>query len=95
MTKKARKPNLPQETLERARREMYGAPAVEEKKPEQKTKPTEPAPVEPAPQVVFKPGVVRGTDLRQEYTYVLSDLQNMGILAGILLGILVVLSFFL
>ena len=34
-------------------------------------------------------------DFRQEYRYVVSDLQRIGVLAAVILGILVVLSFIL
>jgi hypothetical protein len=93
MTKKSRKPNLPQETLARARRELYGgspAPDVVETKPgEEKPKPV-------AAPIVRKPKpMTTEADLRQEYAYVVSDLQNMGILAAAMMMVLVIMSFFI
>jgi hypothetical protein len=89
MAKKNRKPNLPQETLERARRELGQQVVV-------------PAPVEGAtsakpadarkPRVLLVPRVV---NLSEEYAYVVKDMQNMGILASGLLIVLVILSFFI
>ncbi len=69
---------------------------------------TAPAPAEaqpPASPVVQRPrrttGVpmkaapARPVDLRQEYAYVVHDLQTMGMLAGALMIVLVVMSFFI
>lgn len=98
--KTTRKPNVPQETLERARRELArtgevpaasagssnGAASVEAAKPKT-TKPktkTGPAP---------KP--VATVDLRRDYAYVIADLQQMALLAGGILITLIVLSFFI
>lgn len=88
MTKKSRKPNLPQDTLNRARRELYGAAAVEEPTPAPQTAEA------PRPKPVAQRRAVLTTegDLRREYAYVASDLRNMAVLAAALLGILVVLS---
>jgi hypothetical protein len=92
MAKKTRRPNIPESTLERARREVErdtGRPA------------TPPADVA-APSgeaAAVKPRRIgprmSSADLRAEYEYVVSDLQNMGILAAVFLGALIVLSFFL
>lgn len=90
MTKKSRKPNLPQDTLNRARRELYGV-AVEEPK-------AEPQPADtPKPKPVVQRRAVLTTeaDLRREYAYVISDLRNMAILAGALLVVLVFMSLFI
>ncbi|MBN1681743.1 MAG: hypothetical protein JW966_15795 [Anaerolineae bacterium] len=94
MAKKTRKPNLPQATLERARRELYTAgseqvtapPAQSDVKSAQPTAQRSPA---------LKTKLGAPVDLRQEYAYVLTDLQNMAMLAAALGAILIVLSFFL
>ena len=93
MTKKSRKPNLPQETLARARRELYGgSPAPEAVE----TKPGEEQARLVASPIVRKPKpVTTEADLRQEYAYVLSDLQNMGMLAAVMMLVLVIMSFFI
>jgi hypothetical protein len=90
MAKKIRRPNLPSETLERARRELQrsgdlpaqSAPHVEAAAP---------------PQPVHRPAPAakaRGpADLRREYAYVLSDLKNMATLAAAFMAVLVLLSF--
>lgn len=95
--KTTRRPNVPQETLARARQEMYGTPGAA------------PVPAEASPTVppVQRPrrttGVpmragqapARPVDLRQEYAYVMHDLQTMGMLAGVLMIVLVAMSFFI
>ncbi len=98
--KTTRRPNLPQETLARARQEMYGA-AADEAAPA-------PAPAEAQPltsPVVQRPRRTTGVpsksahprpvDLRQEYAYVVHDLQTMALLAVTLMFVLVLLSFFI
>jgi hypothetical protein len=94
MAKKGRKPNLPQETLARARRELYGPAATEETVVQTETKKAEALAPAPKP-IPRKPGTPRVADLRQEYAYVLSDLQNMGILAAVMMLVLVIMSFFI
>ncbi len=106
MTKKRRKPNLPQETLERARREMQGVgisdPAIDSARAAAADKPT-PSPAASALQArraaAQRSGsgliVATEAELRAQYFYVISDLRNMAILATILLIGLVVLSFFI
>jgi hypothetical protein len=92
MAKKSRKPNLPQETLARARRELYGTaqPAKQESAPA----PTADAAPQAAPK--RKPAYVpRKVDLREEYAYVITDLRNMAVLAAGLMVVLVVMSFFI
>ncbi|MBN2303614.1 MAG: hypothetical protein JXQ72_04015 [Anaerolineae bacterium] len=97
MAKKTRKPNLPQETLERARRELERsgeAPILVQPKA---AVPAAGAAVPPA-QAVVKPrrqSASSAADLREEYAYVISDLQNMGILAAALGVVLVIMSFFI
>ncbi len=105
MTKKKRKPNLPQETLERARREMMSAgiidPAISEARAAAAEKP---APVAASALAARRAAaqrsgagliVVSEEELRAQYSYVLNDLRNMAVLAAVLLGTLVVLSFFI
>jgi len=91
MTKKSRKPNLPQDTLERARRELYGAAAVEEAKPVPQATETPRA----KPVVQRRAVLTNEADLRREYAYVLSDLRNMAVLSAGLLAVLLVLSLFI
>jgi hypothetical protein len=91
MAKKTRRPNLPQETLERARREMAQGGIVIEQ------------PIAGAGEAVAKPKTVAGprkmfsltteADLRNQYAYVLLDLKNMALLAAGLIAVLIVLSF--
>jgi len=90
MAKKKRNPNLSQETLARARRELYGTTGP--------VTPERAAAVEPAhaPRAAAAPAVrpvVAPVDLRAQYAYVVHDLRNMGILAAIFMTVLVVLSF--
>jgi hypothetical protein len=94
MTKKARKsnrPNLPQETLARARQELYGSPEAEPRPVKAKREAPAGAPVGARK---VKP-VQRETNLREEYAYVAYDLRNMGILAAALMAVLIILSFFI
>ncbi len=89
MAKKSQRPNIPEATLERARRQMGNAPVVpapviEETQEQRQTKPV------PAPRKQLS-----SADLRAEYAYVVSDLQNMGVLAGAFLLVLIALAFVL
>ncbi len=86
MSKKSKRVNISQESLDRARREASGEiviarPPVAAKASESKrTTPME---------------AVRKTspeDLAAEYTYVISDLRSMGLLAASLFGGLIVLA---
>ncbi|NLE50666.1 MAG: hypothetical protein GX613_04610 [Chloroflexi bacterium] len=86
MAKKRRNPNVSQETLARARRELYGT-----------TGPIAPQ-REPSPDSAAAPNAPRRiavdqTDLHAQYAYVIHDLRNMGVLAGIFMTVLVILSF--
>jgi len=106
--KKSKRPNLPQETLERARAELRGDTYVGMEDS------TEPAPSAVTAAAKAKPSaasvqlnrVKRAAaqsvrriptieDLLTEYRYVLRDLRNLAVLAGILLVTIVVLSFVL
>jgi len=87
MAKKSRKPNLPQETLERARRELgqeVAVPSVSAETPK--------AAEVRRPRVAVPARVV---NLREDYAYVVKDLENMAVLASGLLIVLVILSFFI
>lgn len=84
MAKKKRQPNVSQETLARARRELYGTTGPIVRKREEA----------PASGPASAPRhAAAATDLQAQYAYVLSDLRNMGILAVIFMTVLVVLSF--
>ncbi len=89
MTKKTRRPNLPAETLARARRELEGASAAPAPQAQAATTPT--------PVTTRHPQAAKASsgsvDLRSEYAYVFSDLRQMGILATTFMIILVILSF--
>jgi hypothetical protein len=87
MAKKTRRPNLSQETLERARRELsMNAQVVET--PAQDVQPAAPGSAKAA----VKRVAVAHADLSVEYAYVILDLRNMAMLAGAMLIVLVILS---
>ncbi len=92
MAKKVRRPNLPDETLERARRELQRAGQL----PEQ-PQPVAQAQAPRAAEAVARPVTrTRGpADLRSEYAYVLADLKSMATVAAAFMVVLVILSFFL
>lgn len=87
MAKKTRRPNIPQETLERARRQMGQEPAAPEAPAA--------APAGVVVKSVPKRRALSSADLRSEYAYVVRDLRSMGILAGAFLAVLIALSFFI
>jgi hypothetical protein len=88
MAKKTRRPNLPQETLERARRELAQSGEIEiTETPKAAAEGAQPAVVKP------KRVLVPHADLRTEYAYVMNDLRNMAMLAATFLVVLVALSF--
>ena len=93
--KSGARPNLPKETLKRARREAGGGDFVIAEQPE--SRPAKPKKKKAAAARQTAPVVKTMTeeDLAHEYAYVVSDLRNMGLLAGALFAFLVVLSFFL
>jgi len=94
MAKRVRRPNLPSETLERARRELQRSGEL----PEQPVRRAERAEAAPPPPIVQPAPAARvraPADLRREYSYVLSDLKNMAMLAAVFMSLLVVLSFFI
>jgi hypothetical protein len=86
------RPNLPQETLDRARRELEHSGEIAPI-PAARTRVIGSAAPVAAP-AAPKPSLVRrSADLRQEYTYVLTDLRNMAVLAAAIFAVLIVLSF--
>ena len=86
------RPNLPQETLERARREATGQTGYQPPAP----KSAEPTPKKRATKTQAAPVVkVTTEDLAKEYAYVISDLRNMGILAAGLFAALILVSLIL
>lgn len=84
MAKKTTRPNIPQDTLERARRQMANAPAAPVAATETTSAATAAAP-KPRTQL-------SSADLRSEYAYVVTDLRNMAILAAAFLAVLITLS---
>ncbi len=87
MAKKKQNPNLPQETLARARRELYGTSTPLVAPREDAESAPAPAPRPAAPRPATGP-----VDLHAQYAYVIRDLRNMGILAAVFIGVLVILS---
>lgn len=85
MAKKTHRPNIPEATLERARRQLGDLPPASA--PTQATAPGDTAQPRPQPRAQLS-----SADLRAEYAYVVSDLQSMGILAAVFLAVLIVLS---
>jgi hypothetical protein len=94
MAKRVRRPNLPSETLERARRELQRSGELPEQ-PVRRVEIAEAAPPPPIVQTAPAARVRAPADLRREYSYVLSDLKNMAMLAAAFMSLLVVLSFFI
>jgi hypothetical protein len=93
MSKKSRKPNISQDTLARARKELYGGAVVEEEVLGQT-----PIAAKVATAAIpgkSQPRLVRNVDLAQEYHYVLLDLRNMGMLAVALMVVMTLMSLFI
>lgn len=95
MAKKKRKsPNLPAEALARARAELYGEeapqPEIEEKASEG-AKPSAKAATKAAA-AAQSSRAVSVEDLKQEYIYVISDMQSMVLLAGALFVAMVIIA---
>lgn len=106
--KKSKRPNLPQETLERARAELRGDTYIASDDDENDS----PAAAAVSTRAKVSPVSVQANkvrraasqtvrripnlqDLLAEYHYVLRDLRNLAILAGVLLVAIVVMSFVL
>lgn len=95
--KTIRKPNLSQAALERAKRELSesGIDVSElTVKADVATKTSTPTPKQPSQQQVVrsKKTMMTKEELATEYGYVLTDLRNMGTLAGILFVTMIVVS---
>lgn len=97
--KKSKRPNISQETLERARAEMRGEPVQAVV-----TANTMVSDAPPAAKAKVKPRTAVGLatrhiptleELLNEYGYVLKDLRNMLILAGLLFAAIIVAAFIL
>jgi hypothetical protein len=88
--KKAKsRPNLPQEVLDRARREASGEPRYQPSTPQADAKSkSAKAQASQATQTTVE-------DLAKEYAYVISDLRNMGLLAAALFAALIVIALIL
>jgi hypothetical protein len=101
MAKKTRRPNLPQDTLERARRELErGGKAIDRPapRPSQPASPSQAsasAPPKAGPRISLAPKITTQADLRMQYGYVITDLESMAIVAAVILVTLMVLSFFI
>ncbi len=90
MAKKSQKPNLPQETLERARRELERSGDL----PVQSvTTPGNSLSAGPKAAPAMRTATTH-VDLAKEYSYVIEDLQQVAMLAAGILVVLVVLSLF-
>ncbi len=90
MAKKTTRPNLPQETLERARRELAQGGVLVDEQPVRPTEAGQPVAAVAAPRPK-RP--LYQADLRTEYAYVINDLRNMATLAAAFMIVLVALSF--
>ena len=91
--RKSRRPNVPEQTLARAREELYkegGKPV-----PANANSPAAHAKPKPSTgmRAVSKVTAVSIDDLRVEYAYVLNDLKSMMILAGFLIAGLIVATY--
>ncbi len=95
--KKSKRPNLPQETLERARAEMRGD-RIQTVDAEESDSTNGTMAVSGSKPKVKRTGVTTARripstqELLAEYAYVLKDLRNLIILAGVLMAIIVVLA---
>jgi hypothetical protein len=95
--KRSKRPNLSQETLERARAEMRGdrIQTVEADEPETTNGTMASASGKPKikrPAAVGTRRVPTTQELVAEYSYVLRDLRNLLILAGLLMAVIIVLA---
>lgn len=106
--KKSKRPNLPQETLERARAELRGTPSpltIDTEDDEVEVSPiAKPKVKTVAPSAPVKTRRIASTNVRRiptveellgEYRYVTRDLRQLGILAGSLLIAIAIISFVL
>lgn len=86
--RKSNRPNLPEQTLARARAELYGDQFAE-------AAPAVAVPVVHQPHHKPRARVVTLDELKTEYAYVINDIRNMFILAGVLIVSLIVISLIL
>ncbi len=84
------RPNLPEETLRRARRQARG-----QQEAEKAPAGSAPAHTHPPQKAEAHLKKVTVEDLANEYAYVVTDLRNMGLLAAALFLFLVVLALIL
>lgn len=94
--KSSRKPNLSQEALERAKRELsesgFAISRVDPIKKEELTALKPKSQPSSSPVVRSKKTMMSKEELAAEYGYVIADLRNMGALAGLLFIAMVVVS---
>lgn len=92
MAKKSKSPNIPEQTLARARAELYGSPTAVVKSndpsPDSKAASQQKAPLK-AKKAYH---AVTIDDLKAEYVYVITDIRNMAILALVLSVAMVAVS---
>lgn len=90
--KTTKKPNLPQQTLERARRELAGVDtsATEASADVASRAAARSTSIAATPSRRNVGTAVSIDELREEYSYVIADLRSMGILAAILFVALVI-----
>jgi hypothetical protein len=100
--KKSKRPNLPQETLERARAELHGEAEASVTVAESSGSDGATAVVAAKPKVARRTGTGLATrripsiaELIEEYRYVLRDLRNLVILATLLFVVIVVAALLL
>ena len=106
--KKSKRPNLPQETLERARAELRGTASpltIDSEEDEVEVSPVAKPKIKAVPpSAPLKSKRIASTNVRrmptvgellEEYGYVTRDLRQLGILAGSLLIAIAVISFVL
>lgn len=88
-----RRPNLPEETLQRARRELERSGDIAPMPTPSVRRVTAVPAAQPV--VTHKAISLSSDELRAHYQYVLNDLRNMAILASGIMIVLVALSFVL
>jgi hypothetical protein len=100
--KKSKRPNLPQETLERARAELHGEAEAPGTVVESSGSDGSTAVVAAKPKAAKRVGTGLATrripsiaELIEEYSYVLRDLRNLAILATLLFVVIIVAALLL
>lgn len=94
MAKKTHKPNVPRQTLERARRELYGTQVVKEGESVELKSDNPAVTYVTREDRKTKTKFVREVNLAEEYAYVVQDLRNMGVLAVVIFAVLIAASLF-